>query len=345
MSAPDDVTEREGRIDEVHGMLVTVRTPDGARHRCRPPAEARQPAARGKNRPDTALEALARDTTPHAPVVGDRVTFAIDRGEAKVTAILPRARVVSRCQEHGVRPMAAHIDRLVLVSAVEPAPKAGLIDRYVVTADPDVEVWLVLNKCDLGGEALATAEAALADLVAAGLRCFRVATRGDGLAATDGLRSLRAAIASGTTMFAGHSGVGKSSLLNALVPDLALTTGDVNDQTRKGRHTTTVATMHTIGEACLIDTPGVRAWSLDGVPLPRVAARFPGLEGHAARCHMADCLHDGEPGCAVADAVAEAHIPAVRLERYLQLKSSLEAERASRKQPSVHAARTRAPRG
>lgn len=335
-------------------MLVTVAADDGTRHRCRPPAEARSPGAsvpsetrmgtaRGKPKPDVAIEVMARDLARHMPVVGDRVTFVVPPGgEGRVTAIAPRARVVSRCLEHGVRPMAAHIDRLVLVSAVEPAPKAGLIDRFAVTADPDVEIHLVLNKCDLGGAPCEAAEAALADLVASGMKLHRVATRGDVPEASEGLASLRAALSSGTTLFAGHSGVGKSSLLNALVPDLALATGDVNDFTRKGRHTTTVATLHRLGpEACLIDTPGVRAWSLDGVPLHRVAARFPGLEEVAAGCHLPECLHDGEPGCAVAEAVADGSVPQARHARYLQLKAALVAERASSHAPGRHDARVR----
>jgi ribosome biogenesis GTPase len=305
-----------GRIDEVHGMLVTLVTDDGTRLRCRPP----------------------RDRT--TPVVGDRGSAERDvAGDWRLT-LEPRERVFSRCWEHGVRPLAAWVDRLVIVSAVEPPPRAGLVDRMVITADPRIDILLVLNKCDLdSGRESGRRE--FADHVAAGASLFEVSTRSG-----EGVEALRAAIAEGTSLFVGHSGVGKSSLLNTLVPGLSLATGDVNDATRKGRHTTTVATMHRVApETWLIDTPGVRAWSLDGLPLESVAIRFPGFHTLPERCHFAGCLHAGEPGCAVHDAVEAGGIPAARFERYLHLKASVEEERTNRRKASFHDQRNRGRRG
>lgn len=313
MSAPPEAME--GRVDEVHGMLVTVALPDGRRLRARPP----------------------RDRT--MPVVGD-LCHVIDEGadHYRIDRLAPRERVFSRCLEHGVKPLAAHIDRLVIVSAVEPPARAGLVDRFIIAADPDIEILLVLNKIDLDGSAEALE--ALADHAAAGCTVLPVSVRGG-----VGIDRLREALASGVSMFVGHSGVGKSSLLNALLPGLGLQTGDVNDTTGKGRHTTTVATLHPLpGGAAVIDAPGVRAWPLDGLPLPVLAQRFPGLGHLAAACHMADCLHDGEPGCAVVDAVAAGELPEARLQRYLDLKAATLEERATRRQASFHDQRNRGAR-
>lgn len=311
-STTADAGPKRGRIAEVHGMLVTLHTDTGERIRCRPP----------------------RDRTN--PVVGDRAAAFRESGGDWRIELAPRERVFSRCWEHGVRPLAAWVDRLIIVSAIEPGPKAGLVDRMMITADPGIDVLLVLNKCDLA-EGLDAARAEFADHVAAGARLFEVSTR-----TGQGVEALRVEILNGTNMFVGHSGVGKSSLLNTLVPELVLATGDVSDVTRKGRHTTTVATMHSVGpDAYLVDTPGVRAWSLDGLPLEQVASRFPGFEALPDRCHFAGCLHDGEPACAVMDAVEDGEMPRHRHQRYLHLKASLIEERATRKKASYNDQRNR----
>lgn len=294
---PVEHAPREGIVVEVHGMLVTVLMTDGHRVRARPP----------------------RDRT--TPVIGDRVTLETQAGEHRIVALAPRERAFMRPNAQGGQLVAAHVDRLVIVTAVSPGPRPGLVDRmWIALGDPRVEVVLVLNKSDLPGVAAAAAE--LADHIAVGARlvCTSVAT-GQGIA------DLEALLEHGLTLMVGHSGVGKSSIVNALVPSAALATGAVNQLTAKGRHTTTVATCHALSpDHLIVDTPGVRAFPLDGLPLEDVAKRFPGFQTLAAHCHFAHCLHEGEPGCAV-----EGAVPAGRLARYATLLATLREEAAEKR--------------
>lgn len=303
----DDAAGVAGLVVEVHGMLVTVLDPaTGVRVRCRPP----------------------RDRT--TPVIGDRVTIERQRPGSseppRVLAIAPRSRTYARPGPRGPAIVATHVDRLVIVSSVFPGPRPGLVDRmWSALDDAHVEVVLVLNKCDLEGAEAAARE--LDDFVAVGALVVLTSVRTGA-----GLAELGARLASGVTVLAGHSGVGKSSLLNALVPGAGLAVGAVHDPTGKGKHTTTVATVHAFGQGLLVDTPGVRAFPLEGLPLELVATRFPGFADAAERCHFAGCLHEGEPGCAVVD-----DAPPERLARWHALLAALREEAAAVRPSAPHA--------
>lgn len=284
-------------------MLVTIRVESGLRLRARPPRDRMTPVIGDLCEVEVEADSLAE--------------LAQRKVESRVVAIAPRERVFERL---GLprQVVAANIDRLVIVSAVDPVPRPGLIDRmWVALSDPGIEVLLVVNKCDLPAD---VALGLLADHVDAGAVLVKTSTR-----TGEGIAELAERVGHGVSLFVGHSGVGKSSLVNALVPGAALLTGTV-DAWGKGRHTTTVATCHELGGALVVDTPGVRAFSIENLPEDEAARRFPGLVELAESCHMSDCLHMQEPGCAVIEAgdeVAKRH-----LTRWRALLQSVREERA-----------------
>jgi ribosome biogenesis GTPase len=279
-------------------MLATVLLHDGraTRVRCRPP----------------------RDRV--APVVGDRVEVD-DREE--ILRIQPRERCLWRQAGKKWLTMASHVDRLLVVGAVDPPLKPGLLDRMLVAAEAeDIQAVVVVHKVDLPGrdEALLS----VAPLRAVGHQVLATSVEtGEGLAELAGL------LARGLTVVAGHSGVGKSTLLNRLVPGAALRTGGVSAATGKGRHTTSVTTAHAVGAdvwpqgGLLVDTPGVRAFGLGALSLDRIAHGFREFRSHLAGCRFRDCLHETEPACAVRAAAEKGEIDGERYRRYLRLLESV----------------------
>ncbi len=284
----------------MHGIRATVLAHDDAnRVRCRPPR--------------------SRQT----PVVGDEVEFHVNRHGAFIESIEARTRTFTRPHDRKPLHIATDVDRVLLVQAVQPGPRPALIDRVALALhDEDIPLTLILNKCDLDGVDVALEQ--LEEHRALGYPIITVSAR-----AETNLEALRPLIASGKTVIVGHSGVGKSTLLNALVPGAELATGDVNEQTNKGRHTTTVSTCHVIdawpGGGLLIDTPGVRSFSLHGLAERELARRFVGLHEFAERCRFNDCLHDSEPDCAVRFAVNAGELRQSRLSAYHDLLESLRA--------------------
>jgi len=243
--------------------------------------------------------------------------------------------VLRRRDAHGrVRAIAANLDVLGIVLADRPASPMGFVDRAIVAARAaELEPFLILNKCDLAGAADLRERIHALRLP---LRTFETSARtGHGL---HGLREYLSEGRRGTRKgrrgaFVGTSGVGKSSLLNALCPDLELAVGEINEASGLGRHVTSNATLHALdGGGELIDTPGFRDFGPVEVSARELAAHFPGFEDALREgCRFRDCWHRSEPGCAVISAVESGSVAAERHVAFLDLLSELEAaDRAGR---------------
>ena len=262
--------------------------------------------------------------------VGDRVTLSGDgsSGEAlTITGILPRTSQLSRRNPSGARGeriVASNLDQVVVVFAMaRPEPNEAMLDRFLVIAEAnDLAARIVINKIDLADEA--TARARFGGYAAIGYPVhYTSKVTGAGLA------GLHEVLQGRTSALSGPSGVGKSSLMNAMYPGLDLRVGAISESVNKGRHTTVGALMHPLpDEGYVVDTPGLREIGLWGLAAASLDQCFPEFRPALGSCRFADCNHVSEPGCAVRDAVAAGRIPAARYESYVKLREEVaEAER------------------
>jgi ribosome biogenesis GTPase len=216
--------------------------------------------------------------------------------------------------------IAANVDRLAIVASVANPPfKSGAVDRFLLAAYAgDLEAILIVNKLDL-----AEPGAELPEEIRAyqGIVPVLLVSAASGA----GLGDLRAALAEGVTVFAGHSGVGKSSLLNALEPELRLETGEVSAKWDRGRHTTAQAVyLRLAGGAVVIDTPGVREIGTGPVDPDLLGLVYPDLALLAADCRFRDCRHGAEPDCAVRRAVEEGRLLPARVASWGRLLEEID---------------------
>ncbi len=257
-------------------------------------------------------------------VVGDRVRVA-----SKGLEVLPARGVLRRRDPRGrERTIAVNIDSLAIVVAPEPREPPGYIDRgFVIARAADIEPCIVVNKLDLqSGRELADR---LQEIYGACADVHRVSAQ-----TSEGLHSIREALENGRlAVMVGPSGVGKSSLMNALVPDLELRVAELNRRTKKGRHTTTTATLHTLdGGGYLVDTAGFKDFIAVDVPPQDAARHFPGFEtALEAGCRFRDCMHKSEPGCGVLAALEAGEIEASRHRAYSSLLEELSSSPHSSK--------------
>jgi ribosome biogenesis GTPase len=285
------MAEVTGLVVAAHGRRGTVELMDGSRHRY---------LLKGRK-----LSALC----------GDHVTCSPDAHppDLLVTGIRPRANTLARAGRRGqaAEPLAANLTRLLVVLAPRPAPDLFLLDRYLCAAELiGCHPALVWNKHDLER----WSAGALADYLTLDYAVVALSARtGAGLAELTGL------LAGQVGALVGQSGVGKSSLINALVPGAAAAIGELSAAGDVGRHTTTAALMYRVGEGRLIDTPGVRDFIPALDPRQCLALGFREIRLAAERCRFADCRHLAEPDCAVKTGVAAGSILARRYESYRRL--------------------------
>ena len=242
------------------------------------------------------------------PLTGDMVEITVERGKGMVEKILPR-------KNHFVRPAVANVDVLVIFAAnVNPITEPFLIDRVAAIAgDQEVPVVLCINKCDLDPAV---------DLERiynhAGFTVIQTSAE-TGL----GVEALRQVLQGKLAAFTGNSGVGKSSILNQLCPQLQLPVGEVSEKLGRGRHTTRHVELYRLGEDTYVaDTPGFSAFDTDQMDVilkENLQYAFPDFGRHIGNCQFRDCSHRKEPGCAVTAAVAEGAIEASRYDSYLRL--------------------------
>lgn len=251
-------------------------------------------------------------------VVGDDVIVNGERLRCRER----RNALKRRSPGGGVHVVCANLDGLGIVIAPEPPPRVGLVDRAVVAARAQgVAPFLIVHKMDLP-EAPDVLEI-FQEVFATSLPVIATHVRDDA-----GTSALRACIADlGRVALSGHSGVGKSSLTNALVPGLSLEVGGLSAASGRGRHTTTVATLHRLaGGGEIVDTPGIREYGLVDVAPEELATHFVGFEAFLdAPCRFRDCRHVSEPGCRVRNAVDAGMLDEERYDAYLGLLEEVQA--------------------
>jgi ribosome biogenesis GTPase / thiamine phosphate phosphatase len=252
-------------------------------------------------------------------VCGDRVEWMpSEAGNDVVTAILPRHNLLERLDPRGqIRAVAANIDQVVLVTARRPPPQWPLVDRYLVAIETlEATALLVINKTDL--EDSAAEDTRPMEALYGGLGYDVLHT-----SATTGLGfdALRVRLKGCTSVLVGQSGVGKSSLIQALLPDEDLRIGELSEATGEGRHTTTAARLYHLPDGGdLIDSPGVRDFTPPPLPPEALARGFVEFRPHLGHCRFHNCVHDREPGCAVKAAVASGEISTERYASYMAIR-------------------------
>lgn len=296
-----------GRVIKSTGSWYDVRNDAGEVVQCR---------LRGKIR----LDGL-RTTNPVA--VGDWVNFEKERDKdtCVIDKIMPRTNVIVRksvnlSKESHV--IASNVDQAILVATIaQPRTSTGFIDRFTVTAEAyHIPVVIVFNKCDLyNDEQNAAAEELMRVYNGIGYQSFVISAK-----TGYNCDRLKTIMKDKLSMFSGHSGVGKSALVNRLDPELDIRVGEISEVHEKGKHTTTFAQMYELGfGGYIIDTPGIKEFALFDMEKETLAQRFPEMRALMHDCRFNNCTHLHEPHCAIKTAVEQGVIADWRYENYCNM--------------------------
>lgn len=254
--------------------------------------------------------------------VGDRILWAPseDGLQGRVEEVLARSSVLVRPGYAGkTRVVAANLDQVFVVICPSPQPDWLLVDQYLAVCEfRHIPAEIIYNKIDLAVDPRRV-ESELNDYARMGYPVHLVSTRSG-----QGMVKLKQALHGHCSMFAGQSGVGKSSLTNTLLPDKNLRTGEISERSGLGRHTTTAATLYHFPEGGdLIDSPGVAVFGLAEIKGPNLAKGYREFQAKIGHCRFNDCRHINDKGCAVLEAMENGEISTVRHQRYLKLLEKL----------------------
>ena len=298
----------EGLVVKSTGSWYWVKTAEGVVKRAR---------LRGRMRQDD-----LKVTNPIA--VGDRVTYSIEDAQEDTLMlhdVLPRRNYMARKSVHKTghaHLLAANLDQVMVVGSLFlPRTSTGFIDRVLVSADSfGIDCTVVLNKADmLAGEDLEIAKWLVDIYSSLGYQALLTST-----VSGEGLPELKQLMQGRTTLLAGHSGVGKSSLVNVLFPGMDLRTQEVSTFANKGKHTTTFAEMFTLEEGTyIIDSPGIKELGISDIEDRQLAHFFPEMRAMLGQCKYYNCQHLEEPGCAIIAAVEKGRISSTRYKSYLSM--------------------------
>jgi ribosome biogenesis GTPase len=252
--------------------------------------------------------------------VGDKVLWSLSSpDQGRIEEILPRCSLLTRPSRNGkTRPVAANIDTVFVVFAIEPHYDFLLLDQYLAVCENlTINAALVLNKTDLPQSD--SIEKELLDYKNLGYPLYRVSAK-----KASGLDELKRALKNQVSMLAGQSGVGKSSLTNAIIPDKDLKTNTISATTKHGRHTTTAATLYHLDDGGdLIDSPGLAIFGLAGLSENGLAHGYREFQPLIDNCQFNDCRHLHDKGCAVRAAAESGEISMTRYQRFLKLREKM----------------------
>jgi len=328
-SAAVSVASHEGIVTKGTGGVWCVLADDGHEY---------EASLRGRlKKSDTGKRtdgSMRRDTVAAAAkvvklAVGDRVRLERDqeRDSWAIADILPRkSRLARRAPGggKGERVIVANIDQvIVMFAAAQPEPHPRMLDRFLVIAEAnDLGARVIINKIELVGERVARER--FADYERAGYPVHYTSVKEH-----VGLEEVGGTLAGKVSVVSGPSGVGKSSLLNALFPGLGLRVSDISESVNKGRHTTVGAFLHPLPHesgGAVVDTPGLREIGLWEFPIEELDLCFPEFRALRQECKFANCAHVTEPGCAVRSGVERGEVSRTRYDSYLKLRSEIQEE-------------------
>ncbi|HYV93861.1 MAG TPA: ribosome small subunit-dependent GTPase A [Chitinophagales bacterium] len=302
----------KGLVTKSTGSWYNVRLEDGTNVQAR---------VKGK------LRLVDRRTTN--PVnIGDRVVIDTEEGDSVISEILPRENYIirqssrNRTAEHI---LACNLDQAMVMATIsQPRTSTGFIDRFLVTATAyHVPSIVVLNKTDLYQEKeMRIMNEWKSVYTSAGYKVITTSAE-----KMEGINEVREMMTNKTSLLAGHSGVGKSTLINKIVPELNLKTEEIAKWNEKGKHTTTFAEMFELPfGGFIIDTPGIKEFGILDLEEAEVSHYFPEMEKRLHDCRFNNCLHINEPGCAVKDALEKGEIAMSRYENYLSIIHELKTD-------------------